>query len=144
MPYDVDGARPRLRGGWRAAVVVAGFAAASAAEADIAGDAAAGKRVFARCQSCHQVGPTARNLIGPELNGLVGRTSGAVAGYAYSPALKSAAIVWDHETITAFVASPQSVVKGTRMASPGRLQPSDLVNLVAYLATFSADGTPSP
>ena len=36
-------------------------------------DAAAGERVFAQCRACHQVGATAKNAVGPVLNGLVGR-----------------------------------------------------------------------
>ena len=30
-------------------------------------DAAAGEKVFAQCRACHQIGPTARNLVGPKL-----------------------------------------------------------------------------
>ena len=36
-------------------------------------DAEAGKKVFNKCRACHQVGPTAKNGVGPELNGLIGR-----------------------------------------------------------------------
>lgn len=120
-----------------AALVVA-ISASGAAEA---GDAIAGKRVFARCQACHQVGPNARNVIGPELNGLVGRISGTVAGYNYSPALKSAAILWGHDTLASYIANPQSVAKGTKMTSPGQLKPADVDDLVSFLATFATDGS---
>lgn len=125
-----------------AALLLAPLILASVAVAD--GDPAAGKRVFARCQSCHQVGPKARNLVGPELNGVLGRTSGTAPGYTYSPALKAAAIVWDHDTIAAFVANPQGVARGTRMTSPGPLRPADVDNLVAYLESFAADGSAAP
>lgn len=141
MTNERNGARRRSREGWRAAACLAAVLAtvlsAGAAHAD--GDPAAGKRVFARCQSCHQVGEKARNLVGPELNGVIGRTSGTVAGYAYSPALKDAAITWDHDTIAAFVAKPQAVAKGTRMPPAPPLKPADVDNLIAYLATFAAD-----
>ena len=30
-------------------------------------DAAAGEKIFAQCRACHQVGPTARNGVGPKL-----------------------------------------------------------------------------
>lgn len=138
MTNERNGARRRSREGWRAAVCLAAVLSAGAAHAD--GDPAAGKRVFARCQSCHQVGEKARNLVGPELNGVIGRTSGTVAGYAYSSALKDAAITWDHDTIAAFVAQPQGVAKGTRMPPSAPLKPADVDNLIAYLATFAADG----
>ena len=42
--------------------------------AQAAGDAAKGKADFtsALCATCHQIGPGAKNLVGPELNGIVG------------------------------------------------------------------------
>ena len=33
-------------------------------------NAAEGEKVFAQCRACHQVGPTAKNGVGPVLNGL--------------------------------------------------------------------------
>ena len=35
-------------------------------------DAAAGERTFAQCRTCHQIGETAKNAVGPQLNGLFG------------------------------------------------------------------------
>ncbi len=55
-------------------------------------DAAAGERVFAQCRACHQVGETAKNVVGPVLNGLFGRKAGTVEGYAYSPANKNSGL----------------------------------------------------
>jgi cytochrome c len=51
-------------------------------------DAASGANVFHQCQICHSIGPDAQNKIGPELNGLDGRHSGAVANYSYSDATR--------------------------------------------------------
>jgi cytochrome c len=48
----------------------------------LAQDAAAGKTSFNKCMACHAVGEGAKNKVGPELNGLDGRKSGSVAGYA--------------------------------------------------------------
>ena len=46
-----------------------------------AGDAAKGKADFttALCATCHQIGPGAKNLVGPELNGIVGRKAASIA-----------------------------------------------------------------
>ncbi|MDH8239120.1 c-type cytochrome, partial [Klebsiella pneumoniae] len=38
-------------------------------------DVAAGEKSFNKCRACHQVGETAKNSVGPELNGLFGRKS---------------------------------------------------------------------
>jgi len=43
----------------------------------------------------HAVGTGAKNTLGPEHNGLMGRKTGAVAGSQYSPALKNSDFAWD-------------------------------------------------
>src|SRR5260370_39450709 len=55
------------------------FAAAFLAAPGIAAaqDSATGKVLFGKCQACHAVGPAAKNKLGPELNGLIGRRTGA-------------------------------------------------------------------
>src|SRR5215472_13296061 len=42
---------------------------ASKASATLAQDLAAGESSFRKCQPCHDVGETAKNKLGPELNG---------------------------------------------------------------------------
>ena len=52
---------------------------------------AAGKVAFdADCSLCHDASPARATFQGPPLFGVVGRKTGAVAGFAYSAALKSA------------------------------------------------------
>lgn len=52
----------------------AGIALALPALAE--GDAALGEKVFGKCKACHAVGEGAKNKVGPELNGIVGRPAG--------------------------------------------------------------------
>lgn len=54
----------------------------------LAQDPAAGEKVFTPCKACHQIGETAKNAVGPVLNGVIGRKVGTVEGYNYSPANK--------------------------------------------------------
>ncbi|AEG48687.1 cytochrome c class I [Sphingobium chlorophenolicum L-1] len=98
-----------------------------------AGDAAKGKAVFARCMACHSVDPGA-NRLGPSLAGVMGRTSGTMAGFAYSPAMKNAKIRWDAKTLDAFLAKPTAKVPGSKMIFAGLPNPADRANLIAYLA----------
>ena len=49
-----------------------------------AGDPAAGKTVFMKCAACHNIGPDAKNKVGPALTGVVGRQPGTFADYNYS------------------------------------------------------------
>ncbi|OON64633.1 cytochrome c family protein [Massilia sp. KIM] len=94
-----------------------------------------GRKVFARCANCHQVGPNARNIFGPELNGIVGRRAGGLPGYAYSPALRQAGFVWDEATLAAFLRDPQKVVPGNSMRFWGLSDDEQIADLLAYLRT---------
>ena len=49
-------------------------------------DLAAGANSFRKCLACHEIGETAKNKVGPQLNGLDGRASGSASGYNYSDA----------------------------------------------------------
>lgn len=112
------------------------FGVAFATLAHAAGDPVAGKSLFdRRCASCHQVGPSARAAFGPQLNGVIGRTAGATADYAYSPAMKASRVKWTEDTLRAFLRSPDDVVPGTRMRFWGMRSERDVANLLAYLRT---------
>ncbi|NML16519.1 c-type cytochrome [Azohydromonas caseinilytica] len=102
----------------------------------LAGNAVAGKTVFARCASCHQVGPAARSTFGPHLNGIVGRRAGSLPGYGYSAALKASGLVWDEATLRAFIKAPGDTVPGTKMRLWWLGSERQLDDLLAYLRTF--------
>jgi cytochrome c len=77
-------------------------------------DPAAGEEVFRKCRACHQVGPNARNGVGPIQNGLVGRKAGTFEGYAYSALNKAAGeagLVWTEENILEYLADPNAFLK---------------------------------
>ncbi len=101
-----------------------------------AGDVVAGKAVFARCASCHQLGASARSTFGPQLNGIIGRPAAASADYQYSPAMKTAGIVWSEKTLAAFIKAPGDVVPGTKMRFFGIGNEQKIADLLAYLRTF--------
>lgn len=103
-------------------------------------DAAAGEKVFAPCRACHQIGPTAKNAVGPELNGVIGRAAGTVPGYSYSAANKNSGLTWDEATFTRYIEAPQAVVKGTKMAFAGVKDEQKVKDLIAYLKQFDASG----
>ena len=97
---------------------------------------AAGKKVFRKCKSCHQIGEGAKNKTGPQLNGIFGRTIGSVEGFKYSKPFKAAAEegrVWDEDTMSAFLAKPKKYFKGTRMSFAGLRKEADLEAINAYL-----------
>ena len=114
-----------------------------AEEAAVTGDGsdltAAGEKVFRKCKSCHQVGDGAANKTGPQLNGIVGKSAGAVDGFKYSDALKAKAaegLVWDEASLAAFLAKPKSYIQGTKMSFSGLKKEEDIEAITAYLSTF--------
>ena len=48
-------------------------------------DLAAVEAFFHKCQACHAVGVGAKNKLGPELNGLVGRQAGSTEAISTRP-----------------------------------------------------------
>lgn len=103
-------------------------------------DAAAGKTVFNQCRACHQVGETAKNGVGPNLNGLIGRKAGTVAGYNYSDANKKSEKVWDEAFFKTYIKDPRGTMPGNKMAYAGLKDDKRVEDLLAYLKTFGADG----
>ncbi len=103
-------------------------------------DAAAGERVFAQCRACHQVGETAKNAVGPTLNGLFGRTAGTIEGYNYSPANKNSGLTWDEATFRDYIKDPRAKIPGTKMVYAGLKDEKRIDDLIAYLKQFDAAG----
>lgn len=96
------------------------------------GDATAGKKVFNKCKACHVVDQE-KNRVGPHLVGIFGRTAGAVEGFRYSKAMKESGIVWEAETIGAYLADPKGYIPKNRMAFAGLRKQEDIVNVIAYM-----------
>lgn len=129
------------------------IAPASQAFAQDAGDAAAGEKVFKKCMICHRVGEGAKNLVGPQLNNVIGRTAGTAEKFRYSPLNQhagKAGLIWTPELIIEYLPDPNAFLKkfltdagkadqakgATRMTF--KLQDEkDRKDVVAYLQTFS-------
>lgn len=135
-----------------AAVVLA--ASAAPVFALEGGDAAKGEAVFKKCVACHKIGPDAKNAVGPQQNGIVGRKAGTVEGYKYS-ALNQAAgengLVWTEDNVFAYLADPSAflkkfltdagkadLAKGTSKMTYKLANEQDRKDVIAYLKTFPA------
>ena len=81
----------------------------------LAQDSAAGESSFRKCQPCHDVGETAKNKLGPELNGLDGRKAGTVEAGTYSQGMRNSGITWNEQAFREFVSNPAAEVPGTTM-----------------------------
>lgn len=99
----------------------------------------AGKKVFRQCAACHKVGEGAKHATGPALNGIIDHPAGAIDGFKYSKAMLEAGeggMVWDDETLHAYLEKPNAVVPKTKMTFAGLKKPEDRDAVIAYLATF--------
>lgn len=114
---------------------------APAAGALAAGDAADGEKIFTtKCKVCHQIGEGAKNFVGPELNGIIGRKSGSAPDFNYSEANKSSGITWDEASLNEYLTNPKAKIPGTKMIFAGLPKESDRENVIAYLSQFDASG----
>jgi cytochrome c len=95
-----------------------------------------GASVFKMCASCHQVGPNARRGFGPQLNGLFGRRAGNTPDYTYSDAMLRSGIIWNEQTLSAFLRDPDKTVPGNKMRFWGLHDDNQIRALVAYLRRF--------
>ena len=106
----------------------------------LAQDFAAGVTTFKKCAICHDIGETAKNKVGPELNGIDGRSSGSAPGYNYSDANKKSGITWNEATFMEYIKDPRAKIPGTKMIFPGIKNETEAKDLWAYLKQFGADG----
>lgn len=116
------------------------LAATTAIPGAMAQDAENGAEVFKKCRACHQVGETAKNAVGPVLNGLFGRKAGTVEGFSYSDANKNSGVTWDEATFANYIKDPRAAMPGNKMAFAGIKDEEDVKDLTAYLKQFDATG----
>jgi cytochrome c len=97
------------------------------------GNSTRGQRVFNACAACHSLQPD-QNMTGPSLAGLWNRKAGSVASFSrYSPALKSANLVWNDKTLDDWITDPQHLVPGNQMTFPGVKDTRQRADLLAFL-----------
>ena len=107
-------------------------------------DVAAGERVYGQCRACHQIGPTAKNAVGPIHNGLFGRKAGSIPGYTYSTANKESGLTWDEATFREYIRDPKAKIPGTKMVYPGLKDEQRITDLIAFIKQFDAQGNKTP
>lgn len=100
------------------------------------GNAAQGKLVFEkRCTGCHAL---AVDREGPRLAGVYGRVAGSVAGFNYSPGLKSLGQTWTDATLEKWLSDPDRVVPENNM-SFSVPKAEERQDLIAFLKQQKAD-----
>jgi cytochrome c len=115
-------------------------ASLAAAPALADGNAEAGATIFKKCHACHDIGPNAKNKVGPELNGIYGKEIGSNPDYKYSKAFlekKAEGTVWNDETLDEWLTKPRDFIKGTKMGFAGLKDKQQRDDVIAYIKSFS-------
>ena len=97
------------------------------------GDLAHGEKVFKKCTACHQIAVGGKNMIGPNLWGVIGRTSGSISDYKYSKAMIAHGKEWTFEEMNSYLIKPQAHIKGTKMAFAGLKKEKDRASVILYM-----------
>ena len=108
------------------------------------GDLAHGEKVFKKCTACHQIAADGKNMIGPNLWGVIGRTSGSISDYKYSKAMIAHAKEWSFEEMNSYLIKPQAHIKGTKMAFAGLRKEKDRASVILYMNSKSNSPKPLP
>lgn len=118
------------------ALLTANTLTATTLAANAAGDPVKGMNVYKRCAVCHTADKGGSDTLGPNLFGVVGRKAASRPGFAYSPQLKAANIVWTEANLIKWSAAPQRMVPGNKMFFAGITSKNQQADLAAYLATL--------
>jgi cytochrome c len=119
---------------------------AAVAEADLeallaTADLKRGQTLFLQCRACHSLKAGEPNKVGPNLYGMFGRKAGLAPGFAYSPALTDADVIWTPEALDAWLLRPSEFLPGNRMVFIGVKKAADRANLIAYLQKATSDNS---
>jgi cytochrome c len=107
------------------------------------GDPARGQQAFRACAPCHSLAPD-RNMTGPSLAQLWGRRAGGLTSFErYSPALKSADVIWNEQSLDPWLTDPAHMVPGNRMTFPGIKNEQVRADLIAFLKQATAADRPT-
>ncbi len=133
------------------ALLATAFAFPAFAESHSMGDAAEGEKAFGKCKSCHAVVDDAGEMIqrggktGPNLYNVVGRQAGGLEDFKYSDSIVAAGVaglIWDEETLAAYMADPTDFLRTTLDDQKARSKMSFKLrkggeDVAAYLASVS-------
>ena len=136
------------------AAVLALVSAPAFAQEVPTGDAAAGEKVFAKCQTCHVVANEAGEVLagknsktGPNLYGMPGRVAGTYPEFKYGEsivALGASGFTWNEADFVTYVADPAKFLKeklGDKAAKSKMSfklpKEEDAKNVYAFIASLS-------
>ena len=95
---------------------------------------------FRKCAGCHKIEEGKKGGMGPNLWGIYGSPAGQVEGYRYSKWLKESGIIWDRESLQAWLSDRKTreeyfgkEVFKTKMMWTGIKKEEDMTTILEYL-----------
>ena len=95
---------------------------------------------FRKCAGCHKIEEGKKGGMGPNLWGIYGSPAGQVEGYRYSKWLKDSGIVWNRESLQAWLSDRKTreeyfgkEVFKTKMMWTGIKKEEDMTTILEYL-----------
>ena len=95
---------------------------------------------FRKCAGCHKIEEGKKGGMGPNLWGIYGSPAGQVEGYRYSKWLKESGIIWDRESLQAWLSNRKTReeyfgkdVFKTKMMWTGIKKEEDMKSILDYL-----------
>jgi cytochrome c len=99
-----------------------------------------GAQAYRICATCHSLQPGV-HLSGPSLADRWDKEAATISDYGrYTDALKKSGIIWEENTLDAWLADPQAMVPGTTMTFRGVEQEETRKSLIAFLRQALAPG----
>lgn len=95
-----------------------------------------GRLSFGQCAVCHTYNEGQSHRVGPNLFNIYGAEAGKAEGFTFTTAMRESDIVWNDESLDAFMADPQNYVRGNRMAYLGEADAETRANIIAFLKTL--------
>ena len=108
------------------------------------GDISHGEKVFKKCSACHMIVSGGKNMIGPNLWGVIGRNAAAISDYNYSKAMIAYGKEWTFEEMNSYLIKPQAYIKGTKMAFAGLRKEKDRASVILYMNSKGDNPKPLP
>ena len=104
------------------------------------GNAYAIDKEFRKCAGCHKIDEGKKGGMGPNLWGIFNSPAGQVEGYRYSKWLKESGIVWNRESLQAWLSDRKTReeyfgkdVFKTKMMWTGIKKEEDMTTILDYL-----------
>ena len=104
------------------------------------GSAYAIDKEFRKCAGCHKIEEGKKGGMGPNLYGIFNSPAGQVEGYRYSEWLKESGIIWDRESLHAWLSNRKTReeyfgkdVFKTKMMWTGIKKEEDMKSILDYL-----------